>query len=106
MEEYIFVELADMHLVYDTFGEQCIGRGGPIAWPPRSPDLSSLDFCVGRQFESSLYETPIVSEDYIVAEILVAGDQLKYKYGVFQRMRDALSHRCVSCIEAGGRTFE
>ena len=21
-----------------------IGRGGPIPWPPRSPDLSSLDF--------------------------------------------------------------
>jgi hypothetical protein len=21
-----------------------IGRGGPIAWPPRSPDLNPLDF--------------------------------------------------------------
>ena len=43
-----FCELADMHLVYGTFGEHCIGHGGPIAWPPRSADLTPLDFlCEG-----------------------------------------------------------
>ena len=45
MEEYSFVELADILLVYGTFGEHCIGRGGPIEWPPRSHDLTPLDFC-------------------------------------------------------------
>jgi hypothetical protein len=24
-----------------------IGRGGPIAWPPRSPDLTPMDFSCG-----------------------------------------------------------
>ena len=24
--------------------ERWIGRGGPAAWPPRSPDINSLDF--------------------------------------------------------------
>ena len=28
----------------DTFPERWIGRGGPAAWPPRSPDIYSLDF--------------------------------------------------------------
>jgi len=28
----------------ESFPDAWIGRGGPIPWPPRSPDLSSLDF--------------------------------------------------------------
>jgi hypothetical protein len=24
-----------------------IGRGGPVAWPPRSPDLTPSDFFMG-----------------------------------------------------------
>jgi hypothetical protein len=27
-----------------TFGEQWIGRGDPVNWPARSPDLNPLDF--------------------------------------------------------------
>lgn len=30
-----------------TFPNKWIGRGGPVAWPPRSPDLSCLDFFCG-----------------------------------------------------------
>lgn len=29
-----------------TFGDRWIGRGGPHPWPPRSPDLTPLDFCL------------------------------------------------------------
>ena len=28
----------------DKFLERWIGRGGPTAWPPRSPDINPLDF--------------------------------------------------------------
>jgi len=28
----------------ETFPGRWIGRGGPTAWPPRSPDLTQLDF--------------------------------------------------------------
>ena len=28
----------------ERFTDAWIGRGGPIPWPPRSPDLSPLDF--------------------------------------------------------------
>ena len=28
------------------YGERLIGRGGPVPWPPRLPDLNPLDFCV------------------------------------------------------------
>jgi hypothetical protein len=28
----------------DTYHGRWVGRGGPTAWPPRSPDLNPLDF--------------------------------------------------------------
>ena len=28
----------------ETFPDRWIGRDGPIPWPPRSPDLTQLDF--------------------------------------------------------------
>jgi len=32
----------------ETFPGRCVGRGGPTVWPPRSPDLTPLDFfCMG-----------------------------------------------------------
>ena len=34
-----YVKAAD-----NTFLERWIGRGGPAAWPPRSPDINPLDF--------------------------------------------------------------
>jgi hypothetical protein len=32
-----------------------IGRGGPIAWPPRSPDLSPQDFYLQGHLKSLVY---------------------------------------------------
>jgi hypothetical protein len=31
----------------ETFPGRWVGRGGPTAWPPRSPDLTPLVFCMG-----------------------------------------------------------
>jgi hypothetical protein len=30
--------------LHRKFPEKWIGRGGPVNWPPRSPDLTPLDF--------------------------------------------------------------
>jgi len=30
----------------EQFPNKWIGRGGPINWPPRSPDYTPLDFCI------------------------------------------------------------
>ena len=44
----------------ETFPGRWVGRGGHTAWPPRSPDLTTLDFfawgllrtlCIGKKFE-------------------------------------------------------
>ncbi|GFW55823.1 uncharacterized protein TNCV_122071 [Trichonephila clavipes] len=42
-----------------TFPNRWIGSGGPVTWPPRSPDLSPLDF-----FSFGCYEGPRVRHAY------------------------------------------
>ena len=36
-----------MQILNDTFPNRWIGRGNTINWPPRSPDLTPLDFLWG-----------------------------------------------------------
>ncbi|KAJ4446658.1 hypothetical protein ANN_13355 [Periplaneta americana] len=35
------------------------GRGGPIAWPPRSPDLTPLEFFLWSYVKDKVYATPV-----------------------------------------------
>jgi hypothetical protein len=42
-----------------TFGEQWIGRGGPVSWPARSPDLNSLDFWLWGRLNVFVYSVVI-----------------------------------------------
>ncbi|KAJ4433764.1 hypothetical protein ANN_16076 [Periplaneta americana] len=51
-----------------------IGRGGPVPWSPRSPDLTPLVLFLYGQMRDLVYATPIESEDDLVARIFaVAG---------------------------------
>ena len=38
----------------DTFPSRWIGRGSTINWPPRSPDLTRLDFCLWGLMKSEV----------------------------------------------------
>ena len=41
------------------FANKWIGRGAPIAWPARSPDLNPLDFHLRGHLKSIVYATSI-----------------------------------------------
>ena len=55
MGEPYFGNAARDHLTA-TFGARWIGRGGPTAWPARSPDLPRFIFLWGYM-KSVVYET-------------------------------------------------
>lgn len=89
-----------------AFPNRWIGRGGPVSWPPRSPDLSCLDFFLWGQLKSAVYETPIASPEDLVARISAAAADVRDMPGIFQRVQDSIHRRCEACIAAGGRSFE
>jgi hypothetical protein len=43
------------------FPEKYIGRGGPITWLPRSPDLIPLDFFFWGYMKDAVYMPPLAT---------------------------------------------
>ena len=44
-----------MDLLKGKFGERVISRNGPVEWPPRSCDLTPLDFFLWGHIKSMVY---------------------------------------------------
>ena len=53
----------------ERFPDARIGRGGPIPWPPRSPDLSPLDFFLWGYIKNIVYAEKIHLQDRITSTI-------------------------------------
>lgn len=89
-----------------TFPNRWIGRGGPVAWPARSPDLSPLDFFFWGRLKALMYETPIESPEELVARLSAAVGEVLEKPDVFANVRRSILRRCSACITSGGHNFE
>ena len=89
-----------------TYPGRWIGRGRPVAWPPRSPDLTPLDFFLWGHIKSLVYETPVPGEETLLARILAASDEVRGITDVFGRVHQSFLHRCNACIARVGRHFE
>ncbi|GFY22248.1 putative DD41D transposase [Trichonephila clavipes] len=76
-----------------TFGQQRIGRGGPVRWPARSPDLSCLDFYFWGHMKLLVYDTPVDNAEELVARIAVAAGEIRNSPGVFQNVRMSMRRR-------------
>ena len=85
-----------------AFPHRWIGRGGPIAWPARSPDLNSIDFFLWGYVKALVYDTPVQNEETLLARILAACEMIR----TFERMRQNLLRRCHACIASQGRYFK
>ena len=42
-----------------TFPNRWIGRHGPTPWPPRSPDITPLDFFLWGYVKDKVFSTPV-----------------------------------------------
>lgn len=89
----------------DNYPNRWIGRGGPIPWPARSPDLTPLDFYVWGHMKQLVYETPVSTVDELRQKIINAAEQMKMTFT--QRVtRFELRRRLRTCIRNQGRHIE
>ncbi|GFT77327.1 transposable element Tc3 transposase [Trichonephila clavipes] len=56
---------ATIDLLKDTFGDRLISRFGPVNWPPRSCDLTPLDYFLWGSVKSLIYADKPQTEDNI-----------------------------------------
>jgi hypothetical protein len=59
-----------------------MGRGGPVPWPPRSPDLNPLDYCVWGHVKSLVYTSAVDTVEELQHRIEGAGQQISTEPGV------------------------
>jgi len=90
----------------EAYPGRWIGRGGPIAWPPRSPDLTSLDFFLWGYLKNLVYATPVETVEQLQQRIFDSCRTIQNTAGIFERVRQSMVRRCNACIEAGGCQFE
>lgn len=88
-----------------TFPNRWIGRNGPIRWPPRSPDLTPLDFFLWGFLKDRVFRAGFpkdLNELYLrILEHCAEPDD-----EMFDRVMKSFAQRIYLCIHEGGRHFE
>ena len=82
-----------------------IGRGGPIMWPPRSPDLSVPDFWLWGQIRDSLYKAPRPKSLQDLKSRLIHLLESMDK-ATIQKAYQSFVRRCELCVKQDGGHFE
>lgn len=93
-------------ILNERYPNRWIGRGSPIPWPARSPDLTPLDFFLWGHMKNLVYATPVESEQDLVARIVAAAGEITDNPQIFEGVRQSLERRCRLCINQNGSHFE
>lgn len=90
----------------EAFTNRWIGRGGTQSWPPRSPDLNSLDYFFWGHLKTLVYTTPIQTVEELRQKILLSCQTIRNTPGIFERVRQSMRKRIEACILAEGGHFQ
>ena len=88
-----------------NFPNRWIGRGGPIQWPARSPDLTPLDFHVWGWMKELVYDREIQTRDELIQRIEEAAVTLRQTFST-RITRAQIRKRARACIRRRGHNFE
>jgi len=90
-----------------TFPEQWIGHDGHVQWPPRSPNLTPLDFCLWGWMKSEVCKEKVNTKYEFVARIMNSAALMKQeRQDDLRRATRTIAKRVEKCIEVDGGTFE
>ena len=81
-----------------------IGRGSPVAWPARHPDLTPLDFFHWGCMKENVYETEIASREELVSKINTTVMEIRQR-GLGNVQRE-MRRRDEACVRVRGGHFE
>lgn len=97
--------LAVRELLNNCFPNSWIGRGGPIPWPPRSPDLTPLDFYVWGRAKELVYAEEVPTREVLINRIHAAFDTMREEL-LLRTVTVEMRKRCRACLQVNGHQFE
>lgn len=93
------------NLLVEMFEDRWIGNGGPWRWPPRSPDLTPLDFYLWGHIKNQVYDTPVNNVEDLRIRVQTALEQLD-REEVRRAATSEIEARVLRCLEQNGRHIE
>jgi len=90
----------------ESFPNCWLGCGGPVTWPPRSPDLMPLDYYLWGHMKKLVYETKVDSRAALCDRIFGAAEHICNHPEIIASATQSLLMRAKNCIAAGGGHFE
>lgn len=87
-----------------NYADRWIGRGGPIVWPARSPDLNVLDYFVWGHVKDLVEHCRDATEEEVQEAILVAFASITPEMA--HRATRDIVRRAEFCSREHGRHFE
>ncbi len=88
------------------FGEQVVALNHAVEWPPRSPDLTLLDFFLWGYLKSKVYTTPLANLDDIETRIRNEMNILRQDRAMVRRAVNSMSARAELCLQRNGGHVE
>lgn len=88
------------------FPNKWIGRGGPINWPPRSPDLTKLDYFLWGTIKDIVYKTPPSTRDDMKNRIIEAFQTIRNSEAMLQDVNLSFHRRVQHCLNENGGHIE
>lgn len=96
--------LSVREILNHEFGANWIGRAGPVSWPPRSPDLTPLDFFLWGHLKQTIYRTPVRNVDSLRQRITEACSRISRE--TLLRVQASTWKRILLCRQQEGGHFE
>jgi len=90
----------------ECFPNRWLGHGGHIAWPPRSPDLTPLDYYLWGHMKTFVYETKVRSRAALHDRIFAAAEHIRNHPDNVASATQSLLMRAEKCIATRGGHFE
>lgn len=90
----------------ENFPNMWIGRGGPHAWPTRSPDFNPVDYHIWGYLKAKVYATEINSREELLGRINVACEEIRANPLIIRKATQNISKRARKCNEQNGGHFE
>ena len=81
-----------------------IDQRGPVEWPPRSPDLTPMDFYLWGHLKSIMYQKKIRNMDHLKRRITAACKQITG--ATMKHRRQNWLERLSFCLDMKGRHVE
>lgn len=90
----------------ERFGDRFVGRGASIEMPPRSPDITPMDYAIWGIVKDNVYSRKPATLDELKNYIIFEFNVLNNNLSLLTKIVNSVYGRLWNCIIAEGKQFE